>query len=69
MSWGVDELIGWGNLEPSWLVTLIDFDEIFSMYKTYLNLQKGFLNFHHRLRKKSLKNDFYYFFRYSIFFI
>ena len=65
MSWGIDEQLGWGNLEPSRLATLTDFDEIFSMYKTYLNLQKGFLNFHYRLRKKSLKNDLYYFFRYS----
>ena len=52
MSWGIDEQLGWGNLEPSRLATLTDFDEIFSMYKTYLNLQKGFLNFHYRLRKK-----------------
>ena len=34
MSWGIDDQIGWGNLEPSRLATLTDFDEIFSRYKT-----------------------------------
>ena len=55
MSWGIDEQIGWGNLKPSRLATLTDFDEIFSMYKTYFNLQKGFLNFHYRLKQKFKK--------------
>ena len=55
MSWGNEEQLGWGNLEPLRLTTITDFDEIFSMYKTYLNVQKGFLNCQYRLRQKKFK--------------